>query len=343
MERDERSGERGGAQAGRTLSAEVAALLTGGSHHPILDAGAIAVADPRLRLQLVDLGGVSATLLAAELERVVKLFERPPAERAHWARPVEHAAGAVGPSAAVAADLSKLFPAQRNALLDGAQNAPKDSEEVRDIFWTMLADHPESLAAAKRLLVRYGRPIYKSRIPLIQGELRRLANQHGRSPGAELEALALSRIFEAVQAARRYAPGELNRARKGPGDDRTVKLWRRGARCAIRARLNDLLTKDILGVGWRKRELSLEGSKRGRRARADQMVAGHDPCGPIEARLMIEQLIGRAGLSKRESDLIAALRSGCGTFAEAAERLHVAPSSARVLWLRARKKIKNAA
>jgi DNA-binding CsgD family transcriptional regulator len=62
----------------------------------------------------------------------------------------------------------------------------------------------------------------------------------------------------------------------------------------------------------------------------------HD--GDRDARLALDRLIARAGLSPKQAAVVAELRRG-SDFAQIAARLGMKPTTARVHWYRARQKL----
>lgn len=173
--------------------------------------------------------------------------------------------------------------------------------------------------AAQRLVGRMRNPVHRTRWNRVAPALREMAKGRHQSPQKVLATLTLQALWGGItDVLSPFTPGEL-RTKGMP---------------ALKARINAEVTADVLGPGWRRPDVSLDTEKVGRRVR--RRTAAEDP--GADARLVLDQLVKKAGLTPRERELIAALRAG-KDLTQAATRLRIKPSTARVLWGRARKKL----
>ena len=104
----------------------------------------------------------------------------------------------------------------------------------------------------------------------------------------------------------------------------------------LRRRLNDLVTEDVLGDDWRR------GKKEVPDPDLEVFPFRESPHGRVsflEAKLDVAKLLNRTHLSNRESQVITLLKLGM-TEADIARELGKSPSTIRVLYHRALKKIK---
>jgi hypothetical protein len=195
--------------------------------------------------------------------------------------------------------------------------------ESQDLLAILVTNAPqaERLSAAARFLRRVGPPVHRERWKRMAPGLRVLAAQSGRSPGEEIRALALGRIFEAVE----IAAGELT-AREYYAVDRGEPYGRR----AIRRALARLICADLAGPGWRRREREaplIEVADSGLDPEAPPSVADPD-------RLALAFRLA----SPREGALLSRLAAGF-TLEEAAGELGIAIETARVMVHRVRRKL----
>jgi len=198
--------------------------------------------------------------------------------------------------------------------------------EAGDILAVLSTVRPEDerLKAAKRIARRLGRVIHHTRWSWVQPELMRLARLHNQTPEKELEDKIVSCLFQAADVGGTYTPNEVLTAHK-----------------AIRTRLSELLTTDLLGPGWRRKT----GASRIQEVPIWEIsgpTLGRGSIAYIETKLSVELLISRAHLTKREAEVIRAYLLE-GSIVSAAKRLAKNPSTAGVLYGRALKKIQSRA
>jgi hypothetical protein len=92
----------------------------------------------------------------------------------------------------------------------------------------------ERLTAAERVLDRLGHVIYPKRYQWLEPYLAASATLHNRPIAEELRALAIARLFDLVEEIARSGPEERS------------QVYR-----ILKTRLNDRLTDDLVGSGWR--------------------------------------------------------------------------------------------
>ena len=129
--------------------------------------------------------------------------------------------------------LEKLTPALRR--LGETLGPGTEGGDLLAVLSTVRPD-AERLEAAKRVARRVGPPIHFARWSKVKPDLYRQSNDHGRTPREELEDLTLNSIFLAIEAIGTYCPGEEQEAYHA--------LWNQ---------LNNLLTENLAGPGWRQR------------------------------------------------------------------------------------------
>jgi hypothetical protein len=109
--------------------------------------------------------------------------------------------------------------------------------------------------------------------------------------------------------------------------------WEAGVR-ALRRHVNDAVTEGLVGPEWRRirkeKELDIDVPSESRQE------------AQIETRLRVDQAIHRTRLTKREAEVIEAVRSGSTTEGYA-ERRGISPITARVLYSRALAKLRKKA
>jgi len=175
--------------------------------------------DPRIGTGLDKLGGELASLnqVLARIFKPVREFEE---QFQVLIRPIRQS-------------MEQLTPAFRRL---GETVAPgTDGGDLLAVLSTVRPD-AERLGAAKRVARRVGPPIYSARWSKVKPDLYRQANEHGRTPREELEDLTLNSIFQAIEAIGTYCPGEEQKAYHA--------LWKQ---------LNNILTEDLAGPGWRQK------------------------------------------------------------------------------------------
>lgn len=182
----------------------------------------------------------------------------------------------------------------------------------------------DRVAAADRILKKIGHVIYPIRWNWVKEALDDRAERHGTEADAELRHAHLAALYEAIEFVGEYALSQEQDVRR-----------------ELRARLNDLVTIDTIGPGWRH---STEGVD----IPLEETLSDERPsqAAEAEARLRLERLVDAAGLSPREREvfeIVAALGGEHGAIATAAERPGIAESTARGLRFRARKKLLAAA
>jgi DNA-binding CsgD family transcriptional regulator len=174
----------------------------------------------------------------------------------------------------------------------------------------------DRIAAAHRLAEWLGRVVYPARWRWVKPALDELSRVHRHSRQVELRSRIISGLFDVVGVAGAYTLAE--------GDV---------VRDALRQKLNDLVTVDVLGPGWREMT-STTGAGGEARTLSPEVQ--------IEARLEVERLIAQAGLSRREAEvlqLVVAKGREHGTLKEVADHLGIRASTVRVVWRRAQGKI----
>jgi DNA-binding CsgD family transcriptional regulator len=310
---------------------------------------------------------------AEKARHLAKLRKNPAPWAQHLAKEVER-----WPAAAfLPADISKLTDAQRAPLLGAAIEQPlrafaprsvsdlspaqrellsrpiDPTGEIGDIIALFIPGYSESqrLKAAERMADRYPKPVYSKRRPKVKRQLKATTS----NPKAYLRDLLTARLFEALHE--RAHPGS-----QKPGHD-PVTCVKCGinhntpgeihiVRRKIRARLNALVSDDILGPGWRRtwKQSSLDETERAserdptgelRSGKRTLHQAHPNTEARLEAKLSLESLLKRADLSPREKELVAEWCTVCD-LTQAAQRLRIAPATARTLWMRAKKKLKDA-
>jgi hypothetical protein len=150
------------------------------------------------------------------------------------------------------------------------------------------------------------------------------AELHGTGPEFELRQARLAALFEAVEFVGEYALSE--------EDD---------VRSELRARLNDLVILDTVGPGWRHMTGGVD-------VPLDETLEDDRPsqAAQAEAHLRLERLVAAAGLSSREAEvfeIVKTLGLEHGALDTAARRLQIEPPTARVFWLKAKRKLLAAA
>jgi DNA-binding CsgD family transcriptional regulator len=172
--------------------------------------------------------------------------------------------------------------------------------------WEPARDDDARVRAATRVVHRLGHCVARQRWPLVQPALAQQAAQHRRSPEDELRQLAIARLFEVIVT---ITPHELA----------NVSLTHK----ALRRRLNNLLTMDLLGPEWQKKHLI-----------QDQCPPGLD----LETRITVQELLDRSSLTPRECEVIDAILRDEDP-QEIASYLGIRPETVRVHVSNARKKM----
>jgi DNA-directed RNA polymerase specialized sigma24 family protein len=195
---------------------------------------------------------------------------------------------------------------------------------------------------------RLNRPIAPQRWqaigPAVMQELVARACVHNSSPEAELANSVAGALLQSIDE----LGGILTACQSRSGQPVPFRV-------AVRSRVNDLVTEDLLGSNWRKypgeEKLALEEALN--RAFGESPLEGkivaqlEDPAAAeafrqIEDCLELEAIVNQTNLGEREAEIIAGLRNG-EQLTDIAERLGIKPGTANVASSRALKKLQSAA
>ena len=156
-------------------------------------------------------------------------------------------------------------------------------------------------------------------------ELRDRASDHGTTPKYELilsARKALSLVIDGLTVPTRlFDPCD-------PASPEAAEYARR----KIQAKINDEVTKDLLGPGWR------HWSKEEPLGASDTDVAPQEQYERDGAKLFTVMLLTDSRLSPRERDFLKAMRDHGSVIADAAQELGIASSTARTMFQRIRSK-----
>ena len=196
---------------------------------------------------------------------------------------------------------------------------------VDDLLWILGRDDwgdDSRMVAAQRIARRLGNVIYKKRWKWAEPKLRDLAKTQKVSERKALENLIVQRLFEVAQSIAHDTPSD----------------WQESYE-KLRGRLNELLTEDLLGSGWRRKvtgeEIDFEPDHE-----SILDVAFPSLLAQIEARLVLERLISLAKLTNREREIFIARKLQDSSYDAISRKFKIETATARVLCRRAFNKIK---
>ncbi len=173
--------------------------------------------------------------------------------------------------------------------------------------------------AARRLAAHFRKPIYRQRWRQIEAELRRRAERRGHAPTRELEDMIVTHLFEAVQQVKNLTPSDKVREK-------------------LLSALNRTLTLDLTNREMLHRETLSEEDGCPEAVLEEQI----NPLAVMEARLVAEALVRRAGLTKREAEVVAAIYANDNDKQAAASELGITATTLRVHWSNVVQKFRNA-
>ena len=201
-----------------------------------------------------------------------------------------------------------------------------DFEVLRDEGWA--PDEARLTAASALASGPFRRPVHHERWRMVQSMLFEQAELHGRRPEAELRERVVANLFEAIEAVRQCDPTDPD-------------TWR-----VLRGKINRLVTEDILGPAWRRAggdkgptEVPLPEEEELCAPEEEKFFAVEPIVERVEAELTLAALIAGAGLSLREAEVVAHLLRD-ENLKEIADLLAISPSTARVHWHHAIKKLR---
>jgi len=198
------------------------------------------------------------------------------------------------------------------------------SPSVEDDIFAVYHDWPlrprgARLRAAQRLVKHFARPVHRTRWHAVRQVLHEEAERRERSWREELDERTLAALFVAIG-------GPVSPEGIGP-------LGWDSMESATRAALNELLTEDLLGPGWRRKPTPA--------GLAPQATAPDRPdeCSVASETLEMIQAVYDRELDDRERGALDRAVSGEEP-SDFAEVLEVKPGYARVILHRARQKIR---
>ena len=188
--------------------------------------------------------------------------------------------------------LAALLPMRPDLRSDGA--LPVDDDRPR-------------LKAAEWLAAHWLRaPIPKERRPFTEAALRMRARATGETPKCVLRELTVQNIFVAISDVRRV-------------DDLEALL------ADLRRRVANAICEDLLGPGWRRREVGSETPLRD----PDGLASPTNDFAEVDRRDARARIVKQPGLTRREAEVFRLMESG-RTTADIAEALDIAQSTVRV-------------
>lgn len=208
------------------------------------------------------------------------------------------------------------------------QRSLRETEEGRELADLLAISDPrrtkdERLAVAQRVAARVSRPVHWTRWPRVCGSLAEEAARHGRTREGELEERTIAALFLVAHG----MPGDT----AVPGVDE-FPLDPAETRAMLPGGLNKLVTRDLLGPGWRGSDAQYGTQYQFR------LPEFMEPDARLENEIELLALLEQAALSDLENAVVFAVAHG-ESRARIARRLEISGSTVRVALHRAKRKI----